>query len=431
MTVARVTLTVLVVASGHGWSGVSAAPDDKPRCRGQAATIVGTLGEDDLRGTNGRDVIVGLAGNDRIDAGSGDDLVCGGDGRDRIRGGTGDDRLFGQLNGFRADRGGGMWYGDTLEGGPGDDLLVPGFDGRGNRYSGYEEISLAHSTMPVVADLSAPGRWATVTGDGNDRIRLGSKLRIIGSAHDDTLTGSSGSDHLIGGAGNDRLSGLAGRDSLDGGTSRPAARDDDLLDGGEGPDSIISSGGRDVMHGGPGTDQLATWGTLPVQLYGDEGNDDLQGVAVVESGYLLDGGPGRDTGQLRSAVADSYATECCPQGGTAGLDQVTGAWQVNFFAGRAADAAVTSAGSAVGLEVVHLGGEFAWTYSGTDGPDVVTSSYYFPLHATMLGGDDVVTSSIAADTIDGGEGHDVGFLITAKDTVTGLEKTYSFEDFRR
>jgi len=422
MTVSRVTLTVLVVASGLGWSGAFAAPDDKPRCRGEAATIVGTPGKDELRGTNGRDVIVGLAGNDRIDARGGDDLVCGGDGRDRIKGGTGDDRLFGQLNGFRSDRGGGTWYGDKLEGGPGDDRLVPGFDPRGNDYDGYEEISLAHSTMPVVVDLSAPGRWGTATGEGDDRIRLVDKLRLIGSRHDDTMTGSARVEHLKGGPGSDRLSGLAGGDTIDGGPYKPAAGDDDLLEGGDGPDSITSYGGRDVIHGGPGSDQLAAYGRLPVQLYGDEGHDDLQATAVAESGYVADGGPGRDTARLISWTG-SYSNTCCPQVGTAGFDEATGVWQVSFFAGRASAAAVSSTGTAVGLEDVTLGDEFAWTYAGTEGPDVIVGGFYFPLHATMLGGDDVVTGSSAADFIDGGEGHDRGYRITAEDTVSGLEET--------
>lgn len=422
MTVSRVALTVLVVASVLGRPEASAAAD-APRCRGEVATVVGTPGKDDLRGTNGRDVIVGLAGNDRIDARGGDDLVCGGDGRDRIRGGTGDDRLLGQLNGFTIDRGGGTWHGDTLEGGPGDDRLVPGADPRGNDYDGYEQISLAHSALPVVVDISPPGRWGTVTGEGDDRILLVDKLSVIGSAHDDTMTGSAGNDHLSGGPGADRLLGLAGRDTLDGGTYRPAVGDDDVVEGGDGPDAIHSFGGRDVLHGGRGSDKVVAWGEQPVQVHGDEGHDDLQGSAVAESGYLLDGGPGRDTAHLSSPVATGYAHNCCPQGGTAGFDEATGAWQVSFLAGRLADAAVTSTGAAVGLEDVTLGEEFAWTYSGTEGRDVVHGPYYFPLHATLLGGDDVVTGSSVADVIDGGDGHDVGYRITGKDTVTGLEET--------
>ena len=76
-----------------------------PTCGGEPATIVGTEGDDELRGTPGRDVIVGLGG---------DDDIGGVDGRDRLCGGPGDDRLYG---GHHDDR---------LIGGPGDDFMIGG-----------------------------------------------------------------------------------------------------------------------------------------------------------------------------------------------------------------------------------------------------------------------------------------------------------------
>ena len=44
-------------------------------CFGQAATIVGTEGDDVLRGTDGADVISGLGGTDIIDGLRGADLL--------------------------------------------------------------------------------------------------------------------------------------------------------------------------------------------------------------------------------------------------------------------------------------------------------------------------------------------------------------------
>lgn len=64
-------------------------------CDGQAATIIGTAGDDDLQGTPGDDIIVGLGGNDRIDGRAGNDLICGGDGDDDLIGSDDDDQLFG------------------------------------------------------------------------------------------------------------------------------------------------------------------------------------------------------------------------------------------------------------------------------------------------------------------------------------------------
>src|SRR6266571_2119516 len=53
-------------------------------CFGQAATIVGTPGDDTLDGTDGPDVMVGLGGNDTLNGMGGADVICGGLGDDKI-----------------------------------------------------------------------------------------------------------------------------------------------------------------------------------------------------------------------------------------------------------------------------------------------------------------------------------------------------------
>ena len=53
-------------------------------CVGEAATITGTPGNDNIVGTSDRDVIQALGGNDRIQGLDGGDRICGGDGNDRI-----------------------------------------------------------------------------------------------------------------------------------------------------------------------------------------------------------------------------------------------------------------------------------------------------------------------------------------------------------
>lgn len=79
-------------------------------CNGKVATIVGTDGPNDLRGTKLPDVIVGLGGNDTITGASGNDTICGGPGNDFISAGNGH---------------------DYVDGGPGDDTIIGGF---GNDY---------------------------------------------------------------------------------------------------------------------------------------------------------------------------------------------------------------------------------------------------------------------------------------------------------
>jgi glucose/arabinose dehydrogenase/PKD repeat protein len=81
------------------------------RCLGQAATIVGTEGNDVLKGTKAHDVIAGLGGKDKLKGKGGNDLLCGGAGKDTLKGGGGDDGLKG---------GGGR---DVCKGGPGDDRV--------------------------------------------------------------------------------------------------------------------------------------------------------------------------------------------------------------------------------------------------------------------------------------------------------------------
>jgi len=68
---AALNLTNIVVA-GNGTAGND--------------LILGTAGNDTLRGDNGDDCIVGGGGNDRLDGQRGNDILLGQDGNDRLRG---------------------------------------------------------------------------------------------------------------------------------------------------------------------------------------------------------------------------------------------------------------------------------------------------------------------------------------------------------
>lgn len=85
-----------------------------PTCNGKTATIVGTAGDDVLRGSKLPDVIVGLGGNDTITGASGNDTICAGPGNDTIFAGNGHDFVDGGSGG------------DTILGGFGNDLLRGG-----------------------------------------------------------------------------------------------------------------------------------------------------------------------------------------------------------------------------------------------------------------------------------------------------------------
>ncbi len=94
------------------------------RCLGRRATIVGTRGDDHLRGTPRADVVVALGGDDVVVGFGGDDRICAGAGADRVHAGAGHDRI-------RA--GGGA---DRVYGGAGRDILIGG--GGGDRLFGGE-----------------------------------------------------------------------------------------------------------------------------------------------------------------------------------------------------------------------------------------------------------------------------------------------------
>ena len=107
---------VLALGAVGAMTPANAAAPEAPdlECFGVTATIVGTPGDDVIRGTSGPDVIVAGRGDDRINGRGGDDLICGRSGDDKIVGGNGDDRVRG-------------WRGDDLvNGGAGDDRLLGG-----------------------------------------------------------------------------------------------------------------------------------------------------------------------------------------------------------------------------------------------------------------------------------------------------------------
>jgi VCBS repeat-containing protein len=126
-------------------------------CRGRAATIVGTAGNDRLGGTSGADVIAGLGGNDMVNAAGGDDVVCGGSGDDTLNlggghntgdGGSGKDALRGESGNDDLRGGDGA---DTLLGDGGDDLLVGGAGSPDtcNAGSGTDTLPAGHGCEKV------------------------------------------------------------------------------------------------------------------------------------------------------------------------------------------------------------------------------------------------------------------------------------------
>jgi Ca2+-binding RTX toxin-like protein len=281
-------------------ASASAGGADYPTCFGEPATIVGTVGNDNLRGTEGDDVIVGLGGDDTVvSAGSDEvDLICGGDGNDTLI----------------VTAGGGLFSfnGALVSGDAGDDRIQGSKDA-------FVEAVYADSPEPVTVDLGA----GTESGWGSDT--LVNVTIVDGSRYDDVVTGSPRLEGLYGGLGNDKLSGLAGADFIGGG---PGA---DQIDGGTGRDWLdyydsptgvhvglgkhTASGGAgvdtfrsiemvngskhaDVLVGGPGADRL-DGNAGNDRLYGGGGRDTLNGGSGKDR---ADGGPARDVCRAEKRV---------------------------------------------------------------------------------------------------------------------------------
>lgn len=151
-----------------------------PKCFGQPATIVGTMGNDKIKGTPKADVIVAKGGNDVIDGGGGKDLICAGGGADKVRGGVGADWINGgygddRINGYKGnDRLFGANGRDIVAGGDGDDLVNGGagidvcYVGAGtDKTRKCEKADLAVAvTAPANSSSGEVGFTVTVTNNG-------------------------------------------------------------------------------------------------------------------------------------------------------------------------------------------------------------------------------------------------------------------------
>jgi len=106
---------------GGGPNPPGGAADQK--CKGKAATIVGTENDDSLEGTDEADVIVALGGDDDVKGGGGNDVICGKGGNDDLRGNGGKDKLRGGGGNDNVKGGGGN---DVVGGGAGKDKVGGG-----------------------------------------------------------------------------------------------------------------------------------------------------------------------------------------------------------------------------------------------------------------------------------------------------------------
>ncbi|MCA1370029.1 calcium-binding protein [Bradyrhizobium sp. BRP14] len=386
------------------------------------STIVGTIGDDVILGTEEKDRILGLIGADEIDAGDGDDLVYGGAGDDRLASSSGYDRLDGGAGDDQITLTG---TGGAVTGGAGLDTLVIDlsdvstsvrFSGEhGHGIIGYNTSNWEHIFFNRIE------RLVLTTGSGNDR--------IFGAATDDIISTGAGND-IIGPYGTD----------VDDGTSMLG---DDTIDTGSGGDIIVDVSGANRIFAGDHSDKITTtlasavidggngWDTL--SLFDDERTEDVTVDFVrgfASTGTLISGievasvdlGSGSDTligGNLFSLSAhmgegDNYVE------GSNGRDYIA--------SGSGDDALYGGAGDDI---LISVGGNDV--LAGGDGNDEIhDAGTAFDDGDTIIdggAGDDLIQVRAPSGFIDGGDGNDTLYVAeplagtTNFDAATGVSGT--------
>ncbi|MBI3799514.1 MAG: hypothetical protein HY268_21415 [Deltaproteobacteria bacterium] len=183
-----------------------------------APTLIGTAGNDALKGGSGRDIIVGLGGNDvvkgeakadcsgtekgndTVSGNKGDDLICDAGGKNTLKGGEGNDVIVGSVQGDSMN---------LIRGEDGDDVIFT--------FAGTNRIQGGKGNDFIVSSLSEPGNDSISGGEGDDVIMdFGGTNRLSGEDGNDLIESVGGSSIVKGGAGNDCIFNEAG--TTDGGS---------------------------------------------------------------------------------------------------------------------------------------------------------------------------------------------------------------------
>lgn len=243
------SITSVNIAGGSGGDTLDLSRATGGSGVGPTITLSGEEGDDIIIGSAYGDTIEGGTGNDLIFAMDGDDVVYGlasgvasGAGNDRIIGGAGSDRLFGAS---------------------GADVIIGDFAGEDDR---KDSVSRIEGNDYISAGL---GNDAVYGGGGNDEIFGGDGGdSLFGEAGRDTISGGRGNDSIFGGGGNDTLYGVEEGSRVNGVTVSDSGRSVNR-------DTIYGEGGDDTIHGGDGSDLIAGGATTSVgdTIFGHEGSD--------------------------------------------------------------------------------------------------------------------------------------------------------------
>jgi Ca2+-binding RTX toxin-like protein len=375
------------------------------------ATIIGTIGDDNLTGGPGDDLIYGYDPANQASTDGGNDTLNGLDGNDNLYGGKGDDTLTGGAGDDRLD--GGLGY-DSMAGGAGNDTYF--VDRTYADYEYYEPdqvleepgggidtiITAQDGGLPAgVENLTLTGA-TDVHGGGNDLDNL-----IIGNSGHNQLSGLAGDDTLIGGAGDDTYVVYPANTSttiveeLDGGLDTILTQTSYVLPAfveiatffgnavidlfgnslanklttDYGDNRLSGLGGNDVLKAGRHNDTLIG-GSGNDRLYGDDGFDTADYSSAPGAVFL----------NVDTATTHTYGIVT----GAAGRDELHSIEHI--------------VGSSFGDVLIAYGEETR--LDGGGGNDTLTGSVS---HDVLNGGsgNDSISAGSGVDTLIGGEGDDV------------------------
>jgi Ca2+-binding RTX toxin-like protein len=371
---------------------------------------------DTLRGMAGNDMLFGGPGNDTLDGGAGMDAQKGGDGNDVILLASPTDHPMGEV----------------IDGGGGTDTIRFTSVIAGQTLVLRNVINVEHVVIGSAAGIS--------TGTTTLHVNASSLT------HDVTLTGNAGVNSLIAGSGNDTLIGGAGPDNLQGGLGNDVFilgsiaqfAAGERIQGGDGADivrytgaaaatlvltSLVTSIEQVQIANAEGS--FAGIGVINVNaaalangitLTGNDGNNALTGTKfddvingnagndVINGGAgadALDGGAGNDTFLI--GVASHLPT---------GLESIAGGDGADFIRFTSpttvGGATLTLDANVTGIETVVIG-TAAGDNSGTAALNVNASQVQNGLSITGNWGNNVLTGTDFADTLNGSIGKDTLF----------------------
>jgi Ca2+-binding RTX toxin-like protein len=387
------------------------------------ALIMGSKGNDTLRGGLKNDTLLGGSGDDVLDGGAGADLMVGGDGfdtadyssrvnsvtvnfdnlandgetneddnvqTDAVIGGSGNDD-------FIIDP---QDTGHDIHGGPGTDIVDYGL--LAVQPQDFNTISLDDVQNDGVNGLD------NIHSDVEDIYGSNFADSIVGDAADNVILGNGGDDELHGGDGNDTLSGGAGQDTMFG-----DAGDDFFINGNA---STPSDPDNDEIHGGTGEnfDQADPFDFV-VNQPGDQTQNDFDSVDRSGNSQPL-------SAKLQFAPKAAPAVKTL---GVASLLTITGTSKadkivinqndtvISYVLNGVATTVPSSTVSSIAVDC--QGGNDTVVMSKGDG----TNAVRVPTSVSGGNGNDQLKGGLNNDTLGGGNGNDLLVGNDGNDSLVG------------